>query len=122
MQHFSKLVVWGKAHSLVLEVYLATKAFPQTERYGLTMQLRRAASSVAANIAEGRGRIGEGEFGRFLRIALGSATELEYHLLLARDLSLVDPSQHDKLAGELRLVQRMLASLIRKLRSPQAAS
>jgi len=86
MRDFKKLNVWRKAHLLTLEVYKATAGFPRDELYGLTSQVRRACVSIPANIAEGYGRDGEAEFGRFLRIALGSASELEYHLCLAFDL------------------------------------
>jgi four helix bundle protein len=97
VQHFSRLEVWKKAHRLSLEIYRITQGFPRAELYGLTGQLRRAAVSVAANIAEGRGRMGDGDFGRFIRYALGSATELECHLLLARDLSLLSAESWDEL-------------------------
>ena len=85
MKDFKELRVWQKAHSLALEVYQATRSFPRDEIYGLTSQIRRAAVSVGANIAEGCGRRSDGEFARFLQIARGSASELEYHLLFARD-------------------------------------
>ena len=86
MQDFKKLTVWQKAHLLTVAAYKATEAFPKDELYGLTSQIRRACISIPANIAEGCGREGKVEFNRFLQIALGSATELEYHLLLAYDL------------------------------------
>jgi four helix bundle protein len=115
VQHFTELAAWKKAHELALEVYRTTQTFPRGELYGLTTQVRRAAASVTANIAEGRGRMRDGEFARFLRYALGSATEVECHLLLARDLSLLPLDQHDRLASAAREVQRMLASLIRRI-------
>ena len=87
MQDFKKLTVWRKAHQLTLQVYSVTHAFPPNEMYGLTSQLRRAISSVPANIAEGCGCDGNREFIRFLHIAFRSASEGEYHLLLARDLN-----------------------------------
>jgi four helix bundle protein len=77
---------WEKAYELTLNVYKATRSFPKEEMDGLTSQLRRAASSVGANIAEGCGRRSDPEMRRFLQIARGSANEIEYHLLLARDL------------------------------------
>lgn len=89
MQDFRKLKVWRKSHDLTLEVYGSTATFPKEELYGLTGQIHRAASSVSANIAEACGRGGNAEFARFLRIAMGFASELEYHLLLARDLKLL---------------------------------
>jgi four helix bundle protein len=115
VQNFTELAVWKKAHQLALDVYRTTQAFPRGELYGLTTQLRRAAGSITANIAEGRGRMTDGEFARFLRYSLGSATEIECHLLLARDLSLLPLDRHDRLASDTREVQRMLASLIRRI-------
>ena len=89
MKDFRDLQVWQKAHQLTLTVYRLTASFPQTERYGLTTQLRRSSASVAANLAEGCGRNGDAELARFCSIAMGSASELEYHLLLASDLKLL---------------------------------
>ena len=86
MGNFKKLKVWQAAHSLTCHVYRGTASFPKTEAFGLTSQLRRSAASIAANIAEGCGRNGDVELNRFLRISLGSAAELEYHLLLSRDV------------------------------------
>jgi four helix bundle protein len=90
MKDFKQLKVWEKAHVLTLHVYEETQSFPREELYGLTSQLRRSAASVAANIVEGCGRRSDGEFTRFLQIARGSASELEYHPLLARDLRLLN--------------------------------
>jgi len=116
---FRRLVVWQRAHEAALESYRATRAFPSDERFGLTAQLRRAAVSVAANIAEGCGRASARDEGRFLQIALGSARELEYHLLLARDLGLLDPEAHARLHGLSVATQKMLtALLLRASRSP----
>jgi four helix bundle protein len=86
MKDFRNLKVWGKAHSLTLDVYATSRTFPREEIYGLTCQVRRAAASIGANIAEGCCRKGDAELGRFLQIAMGSASEVEYHCLLARDL------------------------------------
>jgi len=85
--------------------------------YGLTSQTRRAAMSVPSNIAEGCGRGGKAELGRFLRIAAGSASEPEYHLLLARDLTLLNPTDHKRLAGQVAEIKQMLTSFIQKLRT-----
>jgi len=94
-----------------------TVTFPRDELYGLTSQIRRSASSVPANIAEGCGRDGEAELARFLRIAAGSASELEYHLLLARDLRLLKIEDYEQLAGEVTEIKRMLTSFIQKLKA-----
>jgi four helix bundle protein len=88
VQSFRNLKVWRKAHVLTLDVYRATRSFPKEELYGLTSQIRRASMSVAANIAEGACRVGDADFGRFLQIAIGSASR-EYHLLLAHDLEIL---------------------------------
>lgn len=118
MGDFKKLEVWQVAHRVTCQVYRATASFPKTETYGLTAQLRRSASSIPANIAEGSGRRGDFEFSRFVRISLGSATELEYHLLLSRDIGLLTASKHEELSGEVRRVQSMLARLNEVLRRP----
>ena len=117
MQSFMNLKVWEKAHVLTLDVYRSSKSFPRDEIYGLTSQMRRSAASIGANIAEGSCRKGDCEFGRFLQIAMGSASELEYHLLLARDLELLELLDYERLESEVIEVKRMLASFIRKLRA-----
>jgi four helix bundle protein len=109
--------VWEKAHRLTLAVYAATVGFPGEELYVLTGEIRRSCSSVPANIAEGCGRDTDADFARFLQISAGSANELEYHLLLARDLGLLEGSKHAALDAEVNDVKRMLATLTRRLRS-----
>lgn len=115
VKDFRDLQVWHKAHQLTLTVYRLTKTFPREERYGLTTQLRRSSSSVAANLAEGCGRNGDAELARFCSIAMGSASELEYHLLLARDLNLLDAADYTALANQTTEVKRMLTGLHQKL-------
>ena len=117
MQDFRRLKVWEKAHRLVLGVYEVTLCFPSDERFGLTSQIRRSAASVPTNIAEGCGRNGRPEFLRFLDIAMGSASETEYHLLLAKDLGYLDGPLYNSLAEQITEVKRMLGALIHKLRS-----
>jgi four helix bundle protein len=107
--------VWEKAHVLTLHVYEETQSFPREELYGLTSQLRRSAASVAANIVEGCGRGSDGEFTRFLQIARGSASELEYHPLLARDLRLLNGRSFRKLDSMVVAVQRMLTGLVHRV-------
>lgn len=116
MQDFHKLQVWTKAHSLALEVYRQTQGFPREELYGLTAQMRRAAASVATNIAEGCGRGGPKELAQFCQIALGSASELEYQLLLAKDLGYLEEARHGSLDTRVVEVKRMLTSLVSRLR------
>ena len=115
MKDFHELKVWQKAHQLTLTVYQITAAFPREELYGLTSQLRRSCSSIPANLAEGCGRNGDPEFARFCSIAMGSASELEYHLLLTRDLKLLKPKDYEELAERAIEVKRMLTALIQKL-------
>ncbi len=117
MKDFRKLDVWGKAHQLALAVYKATATSPKEDLYGLTSQMRRASVSIPSNIAEGCGRGGDPELGRFLQIAMGSASELEYHLLLARDLNFLDASAYEQLANDVTEVKRMLTSFIQKLKA-----
>ena len=117
MQDFRNLKVWGKAHALTLDVYKASKSFPREEMYGLTSQMRRASVSIGSNIAEGTCRRGDAEFARFLQMAAGSASEVEYHLPLARDLELLKPTDCKRLSDEVVEVKRMLSSLMQKLRA-----
>ena len=115
MQDFKKLKVWHKAHAFVLDVYRGTKAFPPSERYGLTAQLRRSAASIPCNLAEGCGRHSTGSFASFVQIAAGSACEAEYQILLARDIGLLTSETYDELTQQVSQLQRMLASLNRTL-------
>ena len=117
MQDFKNLRVWKRAHELTLEVYSETRSFPPEETYGLRIQMRRSAASIGMNIAEGCGRRGDAEFGRFLQIAMGSATELEYQVMLARDLSLLGGPQSTRLSTRVQEVKKMTATRLRKLRA-----
>jgi four helix bundle protein len=117
MQNFRNLQVWRMAHAFVLSAYGATSEFPRDEQFGLTSQIRRAAVSIAANIAEGCGRGSDGDFARHLQIAIGSADELEYHLLLAADLRFISTADGQSLSSQLMEVRRMLIRLTQKLRS-----
>lgn len=115
MQDYRKLVVWQHAHQFVLAVYAATATFPHDKRQGLTSQIRRAAVSVPANMAEGCGRETNAELRRYLYIAMGSASEVDYHLLLARDLGFLAPETYQQLSADLDSIRRMLNALIQKL-------
>ncbi len=115
VKDFHELKVWQKAHELTLAVYRATAAFPREKLYGLTSQLRRVSAPIAANFAEGRGRSGDAEFARFCSIAMGSASEVQYHLLLARDLWLFTPGDYEDLAPRATELKRMLTALLQKL-------
>lgn len=115
MRDFRELKVWQKAHRFVLAVYQHSLGFPAEERFGLTAHLRRSATSIPSNIAEGCGRSGERELARFLSIAAGSASESEYQLLLARDLSYLQHNAHRQLDEQVNEVKRMLNSFLQKL-------
>src|SRR5262249_15993762 len=120
MKNFRDLKVWDKAHNVALVCYEVTRSFPRDEIFGLVSQIRRSAASVPASIAEGCGRRGNAELHRFLQIAMGSASELEYHLLLSKDLRYLKHELHDKVQVQVEEVKRMLASLIRKVDSERA--
>jgi four helix bundle protein len=120
MRNYRELRVWQEAHSVTLEIYRATKKFPPDEVYGLRSQLRRAASSIGANLAEGCGRVSSADFGRFVRIAMGSASELDYHLLLATDLGYVERKSAARIEQQLISVRKMLTALDQKLHGSPA--
>src|SRR5580704_18812098 len=101
MRNYRDLMVWEKAHKLTLAIYKETNAFPKEGRFGLTSQVRRASSSIPANLAEGCGRRSDGEMGRFIQIAMGSGAELSYHFLLARDLGLLEAKVYQGLDSDL---------------------
>ena len=116
MRDFRSIGAWQKGHSLVLEIYKATQHFPSAELYGLTSQIRRAASSIPANIAEGCGKASEAELARYMQNSMGSASELEYHLLLAKDLGYLEENQYAELNRATIEVKKMLSSFIKTLR------
>ena len=115
MKDFRSLMVWDKAHTLTLAAYQITATFPKSELYGLTSQIRRCSSSIPSNIAEGCGRRGNAELHRFLQIASGSGSELEYQILLARDLHYMNDAEYKHLSDMTVEVRKMLTSLIRKV-------
>src|SRR5215467_1978971 len=117
MKDFRQLKVWEKSHQLALSIYQATTKFPKEELYGLTSQIRRASISIPTNIAEGCGRASDADFARFLQIAMGSASETEYELLLARDLEFLSSPHYDHLHTLTEEVKRMLTSLIRSVKA-----
>ncbi len=117
MKDFRELKVWAKAHQMALTSYRLTNSFPRHEVFGLVSQIRRCSSSIPANIAEGCGRIGNSELHRFLQIACGSASELEYHFLLAYDLGYIPKLDYESLHKQLLEMKRMLVALTRKVGS-----
>lgn len=117
MKDFRTLKVWEKAHAVTLHIYTATKDFPKQELYALTSQIQRAAVSVPANIAEGCGKDSDSELKRYLTIAMGSASELEYMLLLARDLGYLAPPAYESIQADLVEVPKMLNAFIQRLKA-----
>ncbi len=115
MKDFRRLKVWEKAHRVTLDVYKVTSRSPREEMYGLTSQIRRCSASMGANIAEGCGKEGNREPYRFLQIASGSASELDYHLLLVRDLSYMEEADYQRMTKQLIEFRRMLTALLQKV-------
>ena len=116
MQDFRNLNVWKNAHTLVLGIYKATKPFPKQEMFGLTSQIQRAAVSIPANIAEGCGKATDADFARYVQIAMGSSSELEYLLLLAHDLNYLPDGDYSNMHSSLVQIRKMLNSLLQTLR------
>jgi four helix bundle protein len=112
MRNYRGLQVWKKAHDLTLELYRVSQRFPREEIYGITGQMRRAAVSIGANLAEGCGRGTSSELARFVRIAMGSASELDYHLLLSRDLDFMTADEFTRASAALIEVRKMLTSFL----------
>lgn len=108
MQDYRDVVVWQRSHKLVLEIYKLTESFPSSEKYGLVSQMRRSACSIPTNIAEGRSKNSDKDFVRYLDIASGSAGELDYQILLAKDLGMVSSNKYDQLYSELIEIRKML--------------
>jgi four helix bundle protein len=116
VRNFKELRVWQAAHDLTLDVYRVTRTFPRDEIHALTSQIRRSAASVGANLAEGCGRYSDAELARYVQIAMGSASELDYHLLLATDLGLIAKEKYDSLSAQVTSVRKMLTSFQQTLR------
>jgi four helix bundle protein len=116
MQDFKKLNIWQKSHLLALDIYRITETFPKEELYGLTSQIRRACISIPSNMAEGCGREGGADLVRFFQIAQGSASELEYQLMLACELKYLNNKDYENLEFQLNEIRRMLTNFIQKLK------
>jgi four helix bundle protein len=117
MRDFHKLIIWQRSHQLALKVYSISKFFPKDELFGLTSQIRRAVSSIPTNIAEGCGRASNKDFAHFLQIAIGSAAEVEYELLLAHDLDYINNSDYQFLTEETVAVRKMIIKYQSELKS-----
>jgi four helix bundle protein len=120
MQNFRNLKVLWKAHALARQVFAATGEFPRSQAFVLAPQMQRASTSVGSNIAEGCSRRHQRDFRRFLEVALGSANELDYQLMLARDVGLLSIDAHDELHRSAAEVQSMLAGLISRIDSRES--
>ncbi len=116
MRNYRDLMVWQKAHQPASSVYRVTRSFPADERFGLTSQMPRSATSIGANLAEGCGRRSDAEMARFIQIAIGSGAELSYHCLLARDLMFLQGEDYESLDEQISKVMRMLSSLSGKVK------
>jgi four helix bundle protein len=121
MRNYRDLEVWKLSHKLTLELYAASKKFPKDEMFGLTSQLRRATLSIGANLAEGCGRRTSPEFARFIRIAMGSASELDCHLLLCRDFGFVSNEFYERNAKDLIRGRKMLSALLTSVENQMQA-
>ena len=117
MQDYRQLKVWQKSHQVVLQVYKIATDFPSNEKYGLVSQIQRSAVSIPSNIAEGSARSSDVDFARFLHIAMGSAAELDYQLLLSHDLGFLPSNDYEKLSEELTSIRKMLNSFIQRLKA-----
>jgi four helix bundle protein len=115
MHNYERLDVWARSYRFALAVYEGTVSWPGDERFGLSSQVRRASVSIAANIAEGSSESSPRGFARYLRIAFGSACEVETHLRLASDLGYSEKHRHEHLCSEIDGIKRMLVSLLRRL-------
>ena len=119
MRPHHRLEAWSKSVDLVTEVYKETEQFPKEERYGLTSQIRRAAVSIPANVAEGAGRHSQKEFAYFLSNSQGSASELETELIIAHRLGYLDEVFFSRLVSELERIGRLITGISRHVRTPK---
>jgi four helix bundle protein len=115
MRAFSNLGIWQKSHALTLKIYLVTKSFPKEEMFGLSSQMRRSASSISTNIAEGCGRSTNPQFKHFLDFSLGSSSELEYQIILSKDLTYISENIFNELETMVTEVRRMIHAYRGKL-------
>lgn len=115
MKDFKELIIWQRSHKLTLSIYNLSKSFPREEIYGLTSQMLRSAASIPTNIAEGTGRNTDPDFNRFLVLAMGSAAELEYQLILSKDLGYCNLAEFESLTNELIEIRKMINAFIQKI-------
>ena len=122
MRNYEDLEVWQKSHTLTVRLYRVTECFPRSELFGLTSQIRRASGSIGANLAEGCGRWGDGDLARFVQIAMGSASELQNHLRLAKDLGFLPAEEHANVVKSLQSIRQMLTAFLQTLKGRRRAS
>jgi four helix bundle protein len=115
MRNFKNYDIWKLSHELTLEIYRITADFPNSEKYQIISQMQRAAYSIPSNISEGCGRKSDKEFNRFLQIALGSAHELEYFLILSKDLNFINQETYTSLDEKINQLKKRIYSLSVKL-------
>jgi len=115
MRDFKKYDIWKISHVFTLKIYELSKSYPKDEIYGIVSQIRRASSSIPTNISEGCGRTSDAEFNRFLTIALGSASEVEYLIILSKDLNYIDEDSFTELNQEINIIKRKIYTLKQKL-------
>ncbi len=117
MKNFRDLIIWQRSHLFTLRIYETTINYPREEMFGLVSQMKRSSTSIPTNIAEGCGRNSESELAQFLTIAMGSAAELEYQLILSKDLHYLNETTYNSLSKEIIEIRKMLNVFIRKLRT-----
>jgi four helix bundle protein len=117
MKDFKELEIWQKGHEMAIEVFNLTKTFPSEEKYGLTSQMRRSSQSIPTNIAEGCGRNSQKELLRFSSIAMGSASELEYQLIISKDIGFIKPQDYTDINGRLLTLKKMLNAFMKYLKT-----
>lgn len=117
MKDFRDLKVWGKAHQFALKIFNASKLFPKEEQFGITSQLRRASLSIPTNIAEGCGRGSDSDFARFIQMALGSASEVEYLILFCKELDFINGSSYLEFSNDVIEIKKSLTALLKKLKA-----
>jgi four helix bundle protein len=117
MKNFRDLKVWKKSHELAIDIYSESKLFPKEELFGITSQLRRAGLSIPTNIAEGCGRGSDSDFARFIQIAFGSASEVEYLIFFCKELKFIQDNNYTKLNDDIVGIKKSLMALLKKLRA-----
>ena len=117
MRTFQELIIWQKSHQLTLNIYSMSASFPKVEIYGLVSQMRRSSSSIPTNIAEGCGRNSNPEMRRFLIISTGSCSELEYQLILSKDLNYIQATVFKELSESVVEIRKMIYSFIKNIPS-----